>query len=111
MGTSAHDKVQKIRYRIFRELRRAGRTIPTDLAAHFEPCNECGGRGQVGYSAIKDGCYVEVDDVCCLCSGDGFVQVSSALPMQYSKSPSGGLRTMLERTFDNRHLLGRLYRT
>ncbi len=38
MGISADEVKQGIRYRRFRGLWRAGRTIPADLAAHFESC-------------------------------------------------------------------------
>jgi DnaJ-class molecular chaperone len=77
MKTPADETKQNIRYRRFRELRRAGRPIPPELAAHFASCNSCAGRGQVGYATLQNGCPVEVDDVCQTCNGDGFVQVGS----------------------------------
>ena len=77
MGTLSEEAKNKARRRRFAELLRRGQSIPPDLAAHFETCQGCKGRGQVGYGVIQDGYPIEVDDVCPTCNGDGFVQVST----------------------------------
>jgi hypothetical protein len=47
--------------------------IPGDLAALFQTCPKCAGRGEVGWAVVEPDGVLEVDDICPRCGGERFV--------------------------------------
>ena len=47
--------------------------IPSNLAALFQTCPNCAGRGEVGWQVVDQGRVMEVDDDCPKCRGARFV--------------------------------------
>lgn len=66
-------KKLEIRRRLYKAKQAADEPIDDSLAACFEECFACSGRGSICTEWIDDGVPTASLDICSSCEGDGFV--------------------------------------